>query len=192
MSLQVLHFGILYYIYKRKILKNINILYFSFFFFFSIACRLFFFSQPKGARKETPQRTYISAYLRVGWLGQRKQVSVTCELERNVCIRNNGSGSWTRIDSWILVSKTRTVRRHRVAFHVIERRARLGRRVTRSTTRLLLPTRARNVSGRAFGWIEILLFYVYEAQWHFLKVGPLYISIYERYNIVSLLQFDWF
>lgn len=38
---------------------------------------------------------------------------------------------------------------YRVTFHVIERRARLGRRVTRSTTRLPLPTRARNVSDRA-------------------------------------------
>lgn len=43
---------------------------------------------------------------------------------------------------------------NRVTFNVIKRRARLGRRVTRPTTRLPLPTRVCNMSDRALDSTE--------------------------------------
>lgn len=118
------------------------------------------FATERCTQRDATMNVQWSAYLRVGWLGQRKRVSVTRELERTACIRNSaGRGSRTRIENArSRASGTRTTRRYRVAFHVIKRRARLGRRVTRSTTRLSLPTRARNVSDRALGRTESWLF----------------------------------
>ena len=120
---------------------------FSFFFFFS--CSIFSASRDRKvhAKRRHDERAAIGAYLRVSWLGQRKRVSVTRELERNACTRTEYARS--------RASGTETAREgDRVAFHVIERRARLERRVTRSTTLLPLPTRARNVSDRALGRTE--------------------------------------
>lgn len=129
-------------------------------FFFQLLDTSSFRDRKVHAKRRHDERVQWSAYLRVGWLGQRKRVSVTRELERTACIRNSaGRGSRTRIENaWSRASGTRTTRRYRVAFHVIKRRARLGRRVTRSTTRLSLPTRARNVSDRALGRTESWLF----------------------------------